>query len=99
MGICLYEGDYLVGLQAMPIVPFVTTVKVYASIFVKVVTSNNVHCSGLGFIVHGTAVANCQRKVVYWSSYWLPEADEMEGKLCGALFLGVKADILYDHES
>jgi hypothetical protein len=83
----------------MPIVPFVTTVKVYASIFVKVVTSNNVHCSGLGFIVHGTAVANCQRKVVYWSSYWLPEADEMEGKLCGALFLGVKADILYDHES
>jgi hypothetical protein len=69
LGICLYEGDYLVGLQAMPIVPFVTIVKVYTSIFVKVVTSNNVHYSSLRFVVHGTAVANRQRKVVYWSSY------------------------------
>lgn len=86
LGICLYEGDYLVDLQAVPVIPFVALVEVYPCILVNVITGHDVHCSGLRCVVDCTAVAKCEWKVVHWPSYWFPEADEMKGKLLGAIF-------------
>jgi hypothetical protein len=99
LGICLYEGDYLVHLQSVPVVPFVLLVKVYPSVLVNVITSNDIHCSGLRCVVYCTAVAKRERKVVYWPSYWLPEAGEMKGKFLDADFLGIWTVILYNDES
>ena len=80
-GICLYEDDCLVDLQAMPVVPFVLLIEIYSSIFVDKMTSNDIHCSGLRCVVDCTAVAKREREVVYWPSHWLPYAGEMESKL------------------
>ena len=78
IGIGLYEGNDLVDLQAVPVVPFVLLVEVHSSILVGVVVSDDVHCSGLRCVVYRTAVAKRDRKVVYWPSDWFPQAGEME---------------------
>ena len=77
-GICLYEGDRLIDLQAVPVVPFVLLVEVYSSILVGEIMSNDIHCSSLRCIVHRTAVAKRERKVVYRPFYWLPYAVSIE---------------------
>jgi hypothetical protein len=71
-GIRLYEGDDLVGLQAVPVVPFVLLVEVDSSIFVDVISMNDIHRSGLRCKVYGAAIAKRKRKVMYWASNWLP---------------------------